>query len=272
MEIHFINVGCGDMTLLLMPNGTTFLIDCNITNDNSKDVMSYFTKVMGDRNQIEVFVNTHRDADHMRGLEIVHQSFPIQKIWDSGVPGTTTDSDEYKTYMRLRRTIGFNEVSARKYWTYDEVIIRVMNSKWEDYSDANSQSIVVKAEYKGNSVIITGDTDYRPWKEKIVPYYGDDTLKCTFLQAAHHGSITFFDDPSDEKNYYTGHIAKLKPAMTIVSVGSNSYGLPDDNSMKLYEEYSSGSSKNNKVYTTQDKGNLRLTFKEDGGWTLNCNQ
>lgn len=47
MEIHFIDVGCGDMTLILMPNGTTFVIDCNITNDNKDSVFKYLKKSHG---------------------------------------------------------------------------------------------------------------------------------------------------------------------------------------------------------------------------------
>jgi hypothetical protein len=39
MEIHFINVGCGNMTLLLYPNGTAHLYDCNLTEDNKKDTI-----------------------------------------------------------------------------------------------------------------------------------------------------------------------------------------------------------------------------------------
>ena len=103
MEIHFIDVGCGDMTLILMPNGTTFVIDCNITNDNKDSVFKYLKKAMGGRSEINVFINTHRDADHMRGIKLLHEQYPIAIIWDSGVPGTTTDSNEYKEYMDLRR-------------------------------------------------------------------------------------------------------------------------------------------------------------------------
>lgn len=221
MEVHFINVGCGDMTLLLLPNGMTIMIDCNLTQENSNSIISYLRKTMGNRTKIDIFVNTHRDSDHMRGIKKINTNFPIQKIWDSGVPGTTTDSPEYKEYMDLKRSITCVEVEARKVWTYGDVIVRVMNSKWDDYSDVNSQSIVVKAEYKGGSVIITGDTDYRPWKEKILPYYSEEKIKCDIFQAPHHGSITFFDDPSDEKNYYTSHMKLINPQMTIVSVGPN---------------------------------------------------
>lgn len=274
MEIHFIDVGCGDMTLILMPNGTTFVIDCNITSENRGSVFQYLKKSMGVRRKIDVFVNTHRDADHMRGIKLLHETYPITKIWDSGVPGTTTDSSEYQDYMALRRSVGFTEVEARKFYEYGDVKIRIFNSKWADYNDANTQSIVIKAEYKtkGCSAFITGDTDYRSWKEKIIQYYSADDMKCAIFQAAHHGSITFFDDPSNEKFYFTGHMQLIKPDMTIISVGSNPHGLPDKKAVELYEQYSKGSSKGNKVFKTSDKGNIKVVFTDTGGWSMSTNQ
>lgn len=274
MEVHFIDVGCGDMTLIIMPNGTTFVIDCNITNENQKSVFEYMSKVMGNRTEINVFINTHRDADHMRGIKALHSKYPIKKIWDSGVPGTTTDSNEYQDYMFLRRTIGFTEVKTRTFYEYGDVKIRIFNAANSEYDDANSQSIVIKVEYKNkkSSVFITGDTDYRPWKEKIIPQYSVEDMKCAIFQAPHHGSITFFDDPSDEKSYYTNHLQKILPDITIISVGPNPYGLPDKKSIGLYEKYSKGSSKGNKVLTTNDKGNIKLVFGETGSWSMYTNQ
>ncbi len=274
MEVHFIDVGCGDMSLILMPNGTTFAIDCNITSENHKLVLKYLEKVMGSRTRIDVFVNTHRDADHMRGIKILHSKYPIKKIWDSGAPGTTTGSSEYQDYMFLRRTVGFTEVKARTFYEYGDVKIRIFNAESIDYSDANTQSIVIKAEYKNkkNSVFITGDADFKPWKEKIIPHYSADDMKCAVFQAPHHGSITFFDDPSNEKAYFVEHMNKIVPDMTIISVGPNPYGLPDKKSIELYEQYSKGSSKGNKVFTTADKGNIKVAFNESGRWSMHTNQ
>lgn len=76
---------------------------------DSEALLNYLYRVLGDDTEINVFVNSHRDADHMRGIDIVHQYHPIREIWDSGVPGTTTDTSEYETYMRLRRQIGYKK-------------------------------------------------------------------------------------------------------------------------------------------------------------------
>lgn len=146
-----------------------------------------------------------------------------------------------------------------------------MNSKSSDYSDPNRQSIVLKLEYNGgSSCLLGGDTDYKPWEEKILPAYGDN-LKSDIFFAPHHGSLTFFDNPS-ERYYYTEHMKIIKPDMTLISVGPNANDLPDAKAIELYTKYSTGSSLGNKVFTTEDKGSMKLILKDEGKWNLSVNQ
>ena len=88
------------------------------------------------------------------------------------------------------------------------------------------------------------------------------------MLASHHGSIDYFDDPDDVEYYYTSHIRKKTPSMTIISVGDNAYGHPHEKALKLYEKYSSGSNKGNKVFRTDVHGNMRAELKDDGGWQI----
>lgn len=272
MEVHFIDVDCGNMTLIILPDGSIFVYDCNITDDNSERVLKYVKSAIGPNTEIKVFINSHRDADHMRGIKLLDTQHKIKEIWDSGVSGTTTDSPEYKTYMNLRRNVSSREIEARSYWNFGEVKLRCMNSKWDDYTDANEQSIVLKIEYKGASVMLTGDTNVRPWKEKILTNYSNSDLSSSILLGSHHGSLTFFDDPKDDKHYYTSHIEKIKPEMTLISVGPNVHGLPEKKAVELYKNYSSGSNQGNKVFSTEDKGTMKLFLKENGTWSLLVNQ
>jgi beta-lactamase superfamily II metal-dependent hydrolase len=189
--------------------------------------------------------------------------------------GTTPNSSEYKEYMALRRDVGFTEVEARKRYDKGDTRLRVMNSKNDDLADnANAQSIVIKVVHRDSgkdinhdSVLLTGDTDAATWKN-IREHYGDNDLSCTLLLASHHGSITYFDDPSDEKNYYTGHLKAKSPSMTIVSVGDNAHGHPDKKALEFYEKYSSGSNRGNKVYRTDVQGHMSVELKDGGGWSL----
>jgi beta-lactamase superfamily II metal-dependent hydrolase len=272
MDIHFIDVGCGNMTLMPLPDGKVVCLDCNLTDDNQARVLDYVDIVLGSDTTIDIFINSHRDADHMRGIGLLHESHPIAAIWDTGVVGTSPDSPEYEEYMDLRRTLPTKTIEARKYWTYGGAKLRCMNAAWDDYTDPNEQSVVLKVEYGNSSVMLAGDTSFRPWKEKIIPNYSTEDLESSILLAAHHGSITFFDDPGDEQHYFTSHIKKITPSMTLVSVGPNQHGLPDSKAIELYEKHSSGSSAGNKLYTTEHKGTMKLILKETGGWSLTVNQ
>jgi beta-lactamase superfamily II metal-dependent hydrolase len=150
--------------------------------------------------------------------------------------------------------------------------LRCLSAAWDEYGEPNEQSVVLKIEYAGSSVMLAGDTTFKPWKEKILPTYSASDLKSSILLAAHHGSLTFFDDPEDETYYYTSHIKAIAPAMTLISVGPNVHGLPNAKAVELYENNSTGSDKGNKVFSTDDKGTMKLTLKGDGDWSLLTNQ
>lgn len=275
-KVHFVDAGQGNMTLLQLSNGKIFLYDCNVTNENENAVLEYLAEQIGWFTNIDVFVCSHRDADHMRGIKKVHSYFPIQHIWDSGVTGTTPNCAEYKEYMDLRRQVGFTEVKPRTRYDYGNTRLRILNAKNDDLPDnANAQSIVIKVVYMNNtndlelsSVLLTGDTDAVTW-QNIQKHYGETELSCSILLASHHGAITYFDDPSNEKYYYTAHISAKAPEMTIISVGDNTHGHPDDQALIFYLKYSSGSNKGNKVYRTDEQGHIWVTLKDGGGWELN---
>lgn len=269
MKIHFINVGQWNMTLIQIPNNVNIICDCNITNENELNVLWYLEKHIWNK-KIDIFINTHRDADHMRWIEKINKKFWITKIWDSWVPWTTTDSSEYITYMSLKRD-KWIEKKPFVFDTFWECIIRTMNGKNSDFSDANDQSLVIKIEYKWVWIMLPWDTSFLSWKEFVLKKYNKEKIKTTFLLASHHWSISFFDDPSDTVNYYTSHIKSLKPAMTIVSVWDNDTH-PDKKAIELYETHSSWSNNGNKVYTTLDKWNMLLKIKDDWWWSLLCNQ
>ncbi len=273
--LHFIDVGQGNMVFLQLSDGTRMLYDCNVTDENEDRVLGYLANVMGWGSRMNIFVNSHRDADHMRGITRLHQYFPIQKIWDSGVTGNTPNSSEYRDYMALRRSVGYVEIERRKRWTFGQSLVRVMNAKNEDIpDDANAQSIVIKVEHLDNgfkaigSAMLTGDSDAQTWRYSVLPFYKVSDVKSDILLASHHGSLSFFDDPADDKHYYLDHLRGIAPAMTIVSVGDNSHGHPETKALEFYEQYSAGSNKGNKLKRTDHNGTIRVSLNDDGQWNL----
>ena len=94
------------------------LYDCNLVEDEEKnrnkeyilnlfeDVIPWRTNEDGEEDQwIDIFVNSHRDTDHLRGLKDLNCKFPIHSIWDSGQSGASIGDSNYQYYMGLRNRL-----------------------------------------------------------------------------------------------------------------------------------------------------------------------
>jgi beta-lactamase superfamily II metal-dependent hydrolase len=278
-EIHFVDVGQGNMVLIKTDDGNRFVFDCNITQDNEIRVLAYVAKVFGKQNSIKAFICSHRDADHMRGVKKLHAQNPISKIWDSGYPGTTTDSTEYREYMQLRRAVGERVIKRLKREDYGKTRLRFMSDADERLPmNANAQGIVIKVEQRSQaddrclgSAMLPGDSDAETWGDGILKDYATTDVQSSILMAAHHGSNSFFDIPNDQY-WYTAHLQAIRPAMVIVSVGPNTHGHPKKEALVFYEQHATGADNGHKVARTDEKGTMKLTLKTEGGWQLQYNQ
>lgn len=277
-KIHFIDVGQGNMVLIEAANGEKFVFDCNITGGNESRVLNYVAAQIGVGTQLEAFICSHRDADHMRGVKKLHKYFPIKKIWDSDYPGTTTTSQEYIEYMALRRLVGHEIKKKQTYHDYGRSRFNYLSGKDDRLPrNANAQGIVIKVEHHINvegagclsSAMLPGDSDAETWRYAIMKDYSAAEVSSDILMAAHHGSNSFFDDPADTKHYYVEHMQAINPALTIISVGAdNPHGHPKPEALKHYEKYSTGGNTGKKIYRTDENGTMVLTLKDEGGWAL----
>ena len=274
--VHFIDVGQGNMVLVQCAYGNNFVVDCNVTEANQARVLGYVAAQIGFRSPLRAFICTHRDADHMRGVRTLHSLFPIQAIWDSDYLGTSTDSDEYDAYMRLRREVGSFVIEKGMVGNYGRARFRFLSAKDARLpNNANDQGIVLKVEQLTagmpvvqGSTILPGDGSCATWKNGILNDYLPQAVSCDILMAAHHGSLDFFEDTVSSYYYYVQYIQRMAPAMTVVSVGPNNYGHPDPTALGLYLKYSSGSDRGDKVLRTDEQGTAKLTLKSEGGWHI----
>src|SRR3989344_924479 len=94
--VHFIDVGQGNMQVLIFPDNFVMVYDCNINEYNEKEIFDYLDKMMPKKN-IDIFVNSHREADHMNGIKKLHSKYPILRLWDTDV-SANTEAPEYRSY------------------------------------------------------------------------------------------------------------------------------------------------------------------------------
>lgn len=256
VSVHFMDVGQGNMVLIKTDNGQNILYDCNVSQDNETVVINYLKVHLGYNSHIDLFINSHREADHMRGIDTIHKHFPIKWVWDNGRAGNS--SDVYQKYMTLKRNIN-SVVNNGMYKDFGNTHLNIL-SGYDDKlpKDSNCQSIVIKLKYKGRSILLTGDSDSNTWKRIVAnPVYGNGFLKSDVLMGSHHGSYTFF---KGEYFYnYTDHIKIISPDRTIISVGKdNAHGHPDQTALKLYQQYSKG------ILRTDSHGHIVVNIHDDG--------
>ena len=260
--VHFIDVGQGNMSLIECADGSKFVVDCNVTEANRDRVLGYLARQIGWNTSLSAFICTHRDADHMRGVATLHRRFPIQSICDSGYPGTSTDSSEYKDYMALRRSVGSRVIEKKTRDNRGRTRFRYLSALDARLAkNANAQGIVLKVEHRTRdarsvrgSTVLPGDSDAATWRDGILRDYSASDLSCDILLAGHHGSDTFFEIPGSTQPQYTAHVVAMKPDMVIISVGDNPYGHPGSKALRLYRQHASGSKQGHKVYRTDQQG------------------
>lgn len=290
ISIHFIDCGQGNMTLIVTPSAVV-LYDCRVTKEDEQRILGYlrtyipFRENGGEERQwIDWFICSHRDSDHFHGLCAVNESFPILGIVDPGTTCGSVDGDENKYYMSLRRRIDETygngalivpEASTNPFFNIGGVLFYCLCSGKDDppSEDGHYGNNVFQVEYGGNRVLLTGDSDWRSWKERIVPSCKDSgLLATTVLVASHHGSRSFFLNSDSEMNTeqawaeaYGEHLEAISPSMTIISCGDQDHlNHPDPTALSKYKQ----ATKHEQVYLTREKGTLIGQFYADGRWTV----
>ena len=273
-RIAFLYVGQGDSTLFVIPDGSAFkyvLMDINNDKKNGGiDVVKMLKDLLNDEDDL-VFINTHPHNDHLKGIKKIHDELGITEVWHSGhKPGSDHDdayqelqdvikdigdeneyvlfgsNDMNKVRMNDRTTevekklgeIDYNILSPAEY-VQDEVDGEDAQGR---YNRIHERCAVMKLIYGSpevKSILMTGDSDKKAWKEHITDYH-EDKLPCDVLSASHHGSRTFFKDKEDDEDVYRSHIDKMEPGHLVVSAPKQTesrHGHPHDDAIDLYEEY-----------------------------------
>ena len=266
LRAHFFNVGCGNMTLLILPDGSSLMYDCNITDANKDRILRLADDLLGPHGHINLFISSHPHRDHIRGIQILDDEHRIDNLWYMSSP-VEADTPEYQEYLRVLRRSDCLRVLPGMRQRIQDVELDVINAKFGDRPGLDEYSIVVHVIYGDASIMLTGDTNAKRWKEWIVPR-DKDMLRTTVLLASQHGSLDFFEDPSGGDKYYREHLDAMTPEITIVSVGPNMRKLPSDKALQLYAQRKGDEWFEQPVLTTEEYGTISISLTSRGTWTL----
>lgn len=223
LNIYFLNVGQGD-SILVSQGSNQLLID---GGKDGKLLLQKLGKYIPfwDR-KIEIVVSTHPDQDHIGGLVDVFKAYNIGTVIKTNAK---SDSQVFKKLEEEIAAENAQAVEAKKDVSIKFAngaiadILFPINSIPEAVDDAsNDNSVVIKLTYGENSFLLTGDLPDAQETNLIRDALAKNSLNSQVLKVSHHGSKYA---SSDE------FLAAVKPADAIISVGKNSYGHPNQETL-----------------------------------------
>ncbi len=232
LRIVFLDVGQGDATLLMFPDGRAFLVDAGglpaaplqdptdgPVFDIGARVVSRALRAFGVRT-LDTVVLTHGDADHIGGARSVLRSFRPRAIWE-GVP-----VPPYPPLQWLAETadsIGaeWRTVQANDRLRLGAVELHVLHPPppdWERQRVRNDDAVVLAVRLGNVMVILPGDIGREGERHTLEHLPRFELPSFTVLKAPHHGSAT-----SSTREF----LERVRPAAVVFSSGrDNRFGHP----------------------------------------------
>ena len=342
MRVHVIDVGQGSATLIELPKGS-ILVDTGGEDNPSFDSRKYLNKYLDDffdrrvdlKSRLDLLIITHPHPDHYLGMKpanwwqkklrpvletyrprniVYNGDDPIDKwvkahLKNGDAKSQTVTIDQIQSPQGFTNNIidpfssdGSHDPKVRVLWGRDR-----NQQGWcsADYHDANNHSLVVRVDYGGASILVTGDLEvsetykcgqgYKAGIERALQRYGNVTpnpLDVDVYVVGHHGS-------------YNGTSSSLMRAMTpkvaVISAGpaydrgdytAFDHSHPREKTVKWLEDVAAGGVSlcrepkdvktfdyhqqnpprtreiKRAVFSTGWDGNVVLLGRPDGFWSL----
>jgi beta-lactamase superfamily II metal-dependent hydrolase len=228
LEIRFLDVGQGDATLIIGPNGTSFLFDAG-PNGEGNAVVVPMLQSLG-ITQLDYVSNSHYHADHLGGLdEVWNAGIQTTICYDRGfnqVPTTNSYNDYAAAYASVRQLVSPGQIIDLGDGAKATCLIvegNLLGGGNVDISASaqfeNSASIAWRIEYGDFDMYVGGDltgggNNTTDVEGVVGPICGDIEV----LRVSHHGSRT-----STQPNF----VSAVKPGFAVISCGAaNQFGFP----------------------------------------------
>ncbi len=236
LEVHIIDVGQGDSTLLRFPNGRVMLVDAGGWKDEFREgrgageVVASYLRRLG-LNRLDALVLTHPHEDHAAGAGFLLGRFGIGAVLVSpaGLSGQTQERAD-PGYKKIVSLFGERNVPVRELYSGDlitldpRVRVEVLGPGADllvgTRSDLNNNSLVLSVRYGLKSFLLTGDIEAEGQARLLERGY---QLKHSVLKVPHHGSRYVLPE----------FVERVQPEMSVIAVGRNSFGQPDPGTVAL---------------------------------------
>ncbi len=246
MQVHFIDVGQGDATLIISGEHA-MLIDAG--DDSKGTKVQLYLKNQGVE-KLDYLVLTHTDADHIGGADVIISKFPVDNVFIGDFP---KESDVYRDLLEALKDKGVSYSTPEVGDTYalgDAFFMIAAPNRI--YSDPNNSSIALVLQNGVNRFLFTGDAEEKAEADILA---NGLNISCDVFKVGHHGS--------NMSNTYA-FLTAASPLYAVISCeADNSYGHPHAevlNNLRAMDV---------KVFRTDEQGSVMAT--SDGREiTWNC--
>ena len=211
LEVHFIDVGQADASLLIC-DGHAMLIDGGNAEDSNL-IYSYLKS--HNITKLDYLVCTHAHEDHVGGLS---GALNFATVGTTYAPVENYDSKAFKNFVTYldKQNLSITIPSHGDTFTLGSASCKIIGPIYAS-DEPNNTSLVIRVVYGETNFLFTGDAE-RVVEQDILNAGYD--VSSTVLKVGHHGS--------DSSTSYLW-LREVAPTYAVISVGKdNSYGHPTE--------------------------------------------
>lgn len=209
MEVHFIDVGQGDATLIKC-GGQAMLIDAG---DDTKGtaIWNYLRKQGIEK--LDYLILTHPDSDHIGGAPVILTKFDVDNVFGADYKKDTT------AYSKLLRTLDdqwLKQMTPSTGSTYalGNATFQIL-APVNRYNNANDSSVALRISHGENVFLFTGDAQIQAEADMLV---NGNRVDADVYHVGHHGSSS-----ASSVNF----LSAVSPEYAVISCSEdNKYGHP----------------------------------------------
>ncbi len=233
MYVVFLDSGQGDAAFIRTAQNGEYFIDGG-RGASAEEIVSF--TIRNGYTPEAAFVS-HTDGDHFSGIKALYDAGMLGKAYCSW-----QEEDNVRAAMPDAEVVALG--AGDTVWL-DEYTSALVLYPYRDTEaeDKNSESLVLLIEYNGKRLLFSGDIPGTAETEIFASLPRIDVYK-----AAHHGS---------RLSSYRLPLSAIRPRYSVICVGKNWYGQPDELAADNLYDYSG------KVFTTMDDAAVEFYISGD---------